>query len=193
MQPRPSTPPVRASAAAAVTVANFEPVVETVVDEAPSEPVEPTGAPGESAPAAVEEKEAPAKPFVHVVEEGETIRMLAARFSLSGPVSPAGARLRGRQQAFALGALAGQLAGAAHGFRLLAGALLRGLLVVHVALHLTEAAFALHLLLQGLQGLIDVVVADENLNQVKLSFGRPPRPVRETGRQINLVLPGRGP
>ncbi len=54
---------------------------------------------------------------------------------------------------------------------------------MHVALHFTEAAFALHLLLQGFQRLIDVVVADENLDQVKLSFGRPPRPVRETGRQ----------
>jgi hypothetical protein len=64
---------------------------------------------------------------------------------------------------------------------------------MHVALHLAEAAFALHLLLQGLERLIDVVVADENLNQVKLSFGRPPRPVRETGRQIKFVLPDRGP
>ena len=84
----------------------------------------------------------------------------------------------------ALCALAVHLAGATNGLGLLAGALLRGLLVVHVALHFTEAAFALHLLLQGLQRLIDVVVANENLNQVKLSFGRPPRPVRETGRQI---------
>jgi hypothetical protein len=33
-----------------------------------------------------------------------------------------------------------------------------------VALHFAEGAFALHLLLQGLQGLVDVVVANENLN-----------------------------
>ena len=79
-------------------------------------------------------------------------------------------RLLGRRdQAFALGALAGQLAGAAHGFRLLAGALLRGLFVVDVPLHFAERAFALHLLLQRLEGLIDVVVADENLNQRNLS------------------------
>ena len=77
--------------------------------------------------------------------------------------------LRRGDQAFALGALAGQLAGAAHGFRLLAGALFRGLLVSDVALHLAERAFALHLLLQGFQRLIDVVVADENLNQRNLS------------------------
>jgi hypothetical protein len=40
---------------------------------------------------------------------------------------------------------------------------------VHVALHLAERAFALHLLFQRLEGLIDVVVADENLNQGYLS------------------------
>jgi hypothetical protein len=75
-----------------------------------------------------------------------------------------------------LGALAGQLAGATDGLGLLAGALFRRLFLVHVALHFTEAAFALHLLLEGFQRLIDVVVADENLNQGYLSFGRPPRP-----------------
>ncbi len=60
-------------------------------------------------------------------------------------------------------------------------------------LHFAESAFPLHLLLERFQRLIDVVVADENLNQVKLSFGRPPRPVRETGRQIKFVLPDRRP
>ena len=69
----------------------------------------------------------------------------------------------------------GQFAGAADGLGLLAGALLRGLLGVHVALHFTEAAFALHLLLQSLERLIDVIIANENLYQVELSFGRPPR------------------
>lgn len=59
---------------------------------------------------------------------------------------------------------------------------------MHVALHFTEAAFALHLLLEGLQRLIDVIIANENLYQVKLSFGRPPRPVRETGEQIKIAL-----
>ncbi len=59
---------------------------------------------------------------------------------------------------------------------------------MHVALHFTEAALALHLLLQGFERLVDVVVANENLNQVKLSFGRPPRPVRETGEQNKIVF-----
>ena len=47
-----------------------------------------------------------------------------------------------------------------------------------VPLHFAERAFALHLLLQRLEGLIDVVVADENLNQGSLSYwsfgARPP-------------------
>jgi hypothetical protein len=43
-----------------------------------------------------------------------------------------------------------------------------------VPLHFAERAFTLHLLLQGLQRLVDVVVADENLNQGYLSFGCPP-------------------
>ena len=38
-----------------------------------------------------------------------------------------------------------------------------------VPLHFAERAFALHLLLQRLEGLVDVVVADENLNQSYLS------------------------
>ncbi|QTC86787.1 hypothetical protein [Brevundimonas pondensis] len=54
-----------------------------------------------------------------------------------------------------------------------------------MALHFTEAAFALHLLLQGLERLIDVVVADENLNQGYLSFGRPPRPFE--GRRADKI------
>jgi hypothetical protein len=74
-------------------------------------------------------------------------------------------RRRTRQEAFTLGALAGQLTGAAHGFRLFAGALFRGLLVMIAALHFAESAFPLHLLFERLQRLVDVVVANENLNQ----------------------------
>src|ERR1700760_1508516 len=69
-----------------------------------------------------------------------------------------------RQQAFALQLLAGQLARAAHGFRLFAGLLLGGLLVMTAKLHLAENTLALHLLLERLEGLIDVVIADENLH-----------------------------
>jgi hypothetical protein len=68
------------------------------------------------------------------------------------------------QQAFALQLLAGELAGAANRLRLLAGALLGRLLVMAAQLHLAEDALALHLLLEGFQGLIDIVVANENLH-----------------------------
>ena len=95
------------------------------------------------------------------------------------------AGLRSRQQAFTLGALASQLAGATDSFSLLTGTLFRGLFEVHVTLHFTEAAFALHLLLQGFQRLIDIVVANENLNQGYLSFGRPPRPFE--GRRADEI------
>src|SRR5262249_39324544 len=66
------------------------------------------------------------------------------------------------QQTLALGALARQLAGPTHRLRLLAHALLRRLFVVVAQFHLAEYALALHLLLQRLQSLIDVVVADLN-------------------------------
>ena len=66
--------------------------------------------------------------------------------------------------AFALGALTGQLALAAHGLGLLALALLRRLLEVAAQLHFTVDTLALHLLLQRAQGLVDIVVADTYLN-----------------------------
>ena len=43
------------------------------------------------------------------------------------------------------------------------------------ALHLTEETFALHLLFQRFQRLIDVVIADHDLNYLKLSIGFPDR------------------
>src|SRR3954466_13799342 len=94
----------------------------------------------------------PARGFLKRQPRGEALR--AAR----------NAGLRRRQQAFALSALAGQLASAADSFGLLTGALFRRLFVVHVPLHFAEGAFALHLLLQGLEGLVDVIVANENLD-----------------------------
>jgi hypothetical protein len=56
-----------------------------------------------------------------------------------------------------------QLAGAANGFSLLAGALLGRLLEMIAELHLAEQAFALHLLLERFQGLVDIVVTNDNL------------------------------
>ena len=69
-----------------------------------------------------------------------------------------------RLVAFALQALAQQLARAADRLGLLAGPLLRRLLVAAPQLHLAEETFALHLLLEGAQRLIDVVVAYLNLH-----------------------------
>src|SRR4051794_37919102 len=77
-----------------------------------------------------------------------------------------------RQQAFALQFLAGELAGAAHGFGLFAGLLLGGLFVMTAELHLAENPLALHLLLQRLEGLIDIVIANENLHPASSSIGR---------------------
>src|SRR5581483_1479358 len=69
-----------------------------------------------------------------------------------------------RQQAFALQLLARELARAAHGFGLFAGLLLGGFFVMAAELHLAEDALTLHLFLQRLEGLIDIVIANENLH-----------------------------
>src|SRR6476660_6848139 len=77
-----------------------------------------------------------------------------------------------RQQAFALQLLAGQLARASHSLGLFTGLLLGGLFVMPAELHLAENPLALHLLLQRLEGLIDVVIADENLHAASSFSGR---------------------
>src|ERR1700749_2187692 len=78
-----------------------------------------------------------------------------------------------RQQAFALQLLARQLARAADSFGLFTGFLFGGLLVMTAELHLAENPLALHLLLQRLEGLIDIVVTDENLHASFLCFVSP--------------------
>lgn len=75
---------------------------------------------------------------------------------------------RTRQQAFALGALAGQFTGAAHGLGAFTRTLLGRLFEVIATLHFAESAFPLHLLFERLQRLIDVVIAYENLYQDRL-------------------------
>src|SRR5664279_4013268 len=88
-----------------------------------------------------------------------------ARATALGPWSCAKHRLRlHRQQAFALQFLAGQLARPAPGFGLFTGLLLGGLFIMAAELHLAENTLALHLLFQRLEGLIDIVIADENLH-----------------------------
>src|SRR5690606_24838588 len=73
-----------------------------------------------------------------------------------------------RQQTLTLRALTSKLTGATHGFRLLAGLSLGGLLVMVPELQLPENTLALHLLLERLEGLIDVVVANEYLHAVPI-------------------------
>ncbi len=67
--------------------------------------------------------------------------------------------------AFALHALAGQLAGSANGFRLFAGAFFRGLFVMVTKLHFPENAFTLHFLFKRLERLVDIVIADKYLHE----------------------------
>src|SRR5580704_8537960 len=91
----------------------------------------------------------------------------ARRAASSGGAAGAGAGNHPwlhRQQALALQLLAGELAGAADGFGLLADALLGRFFVMTAQLHLAEHALALHLLLQHPQRLVDIVVTDENLH-----------------------------
>src|SRR6266536_3137608 len=67
-----------------------------------------------------------------------------------------------RLEAFALQPLAFQLAGAADSLSRLAGPALGRLLVMPPQLHLAEDPFPLHLLLERLQRLIDIVVTHQN-------------------------------
>src|SRR6266516_2148181 len=70
------------------------------------------------------------------------------------------------EQAFALRQLPGGFARAPDRFRLLAGLALRRFFIRLAALHLTKDALALQLLFEHLEGLIDVVVAYEYLQNV---------------------------
>src|SRR5262249_9044493 len=73
---------------------------------------------------------------------------------------------RHRDQAFALGLFPSCLARAPDGFRLLAGLALGRLFIRLAALHLTKNALALHLLLEDPERLIDIVVANDDLQNV---------------------------
>jgi hypothetical protein len=72
---------------------------------------------------------------------------------------------------------AGELAGAADGFRLLPDSPLGGFFVIAAEFHLAEYALALHLPLQHLKGLVDIVVADEHLHAVFLFDERSMGPI----------------
>jgi hypothetical protein len=77
-----------------------------------------------------------------------------------------------RQETFALRLLASKLASAANGFGLFTNAFFRGLLEVATQLHFAEDAFTLHLLLERLQRLVNVIVTDLNEHAVRPSSFR---------------------
>jgi hypothetical protein len=79
--------------------------------------------------------------------------------------------LRRRNQTFAHGFLSGQLARAPDGLAFLPRRLRRRLLIEPPSLHFPKNAFTLHPLFQNSQRLIDVVVANENL-QLIVSFSK---------------------
>jgi hypothetical protein len=72
--------------------------------------------------------------------------------------------LAGRNETLTLRLFAGELAGAADGLGLLARFADGGFFVSLPQLHLAEDAFALQLLLEDPKGLVDIVVADEDLH-----------------------------
>ena len=75
-----------------------------------------------------------------------------------------------REQAFALCPLAGQLARPPDRFGFLPGFLLGRLLEIGPRLHFAEQALALHLLFQRAQRLLDIIVANGDLNNGQLSI-----------------------
>jgi hypothetical protein len=93
-------------------------------------------------------------------------RTETAALTATGACASTEGRLRrlGGEKAFALQFLAGELARAAHGFRLFAGFLFGRLFVVAAQLHFAENALTLHLFLKRFESLIDVIVANENLH-----------------------------
>lgn len=68
------------------------------------------------------------------------------------------------EMAVALQAFAFQLARAANGGGLFPGPFFRGFLVKSAQFHLAVYAFALHLLFQGAQSLVDIIVPDDYVN-----------------------------
>ena len=96
--------------------------------------------------------------------------------------------LRRALEAFALQALTLQLAGAADGLCSLAGTAFGRLLEMAAQLHLAEDALALHLLLERLERLIDIVVTNENLHLAAYSLSlRPVSPGRAYSHTIRRV------
>ena len=76
----------------------------------------------------------------------------------------------GRILFLALCALAGEFPGAPDRLCLLPRPPLRGFLVVAAHLHFPEDSFALHFFLKCFQRLIDIVFADDDVNQISASL-----------------------
>ena len=72
-------------------------------------------------------------------------------------------------QSLALSQLAGRFTDAANGFTLFTGALFGGFFVGFARFHFPENAFTLQLLLQNTEGLIDVVVSNQNLQVISFA------------------------
>ena len=104
---------------------------------------------------------------------------VAAANSEPGRPRPTGRRLPPfghRDQAFALGQFPGSFARASDGFCLLAGLAFRRFFIRLAALHLAKDALALQLLLEDPESLIDIVVANDDLQNVSnllLALGAP--------------------
>ena len=99
-------------------------------------------------------------------------------------------RLLGNK-AFALSALASKLANATNSFSLLASTLLRRLFIVVAHLHFAENTFALHLLLESAESLVDIVIADKYLheNHVPLVWLMPAATAAPGGKNITFARP----
>ncbi|POF31064.1 hypothetical protein CLV41_105244 [Roseibium marinum] len=85
------------------------------------------------------------------------------RQARSSRLAASGSRFA-RKQTFTLRPLASQLARAANCFSLFTRLLFRRFFEMTAKFHFTEDAFALHLFLERLQRLIDIVVANQNLH-----------------------------
>lgn len=93
-----------------------------------------------------------------------------------------------RQQTLTLHSFPGELAVTPHGFRLFPDALLGRLLVCTAGFHLAEDALTLQLLLQDPEGLIDIVVSNENLQTITFPTSTAWRKTKKAGD--NPTFPG---
>ncbi len=95
-------------------------------------------------------------------------------------------------QAFTLHPLAHQLTGAPDRFRLLAGALFGRFFVEFPPFHFTKRALTLHFFLKRFKGLLDIIVADKDLNQggtppFQIKTPRDPAARREKPNQLTTA------